>query len=128
MVTDTGAKRERTPVYRETIDRFWILRLVIEVRHDGVAVRLGPFQRSFHYISFREIDDVRVATYSASTYGGWHWGLRRSFDGDTVYRLRGNRGVELVLTDGTRIFIGTQQPADLETAITRTMGSERAVE
>ncbi|THE64873.1 hypothetical protein D8Y22_10520 [Salinadaptatus halalkaliphilus] len=126
MVTENGA--ERSPVYRETIERFWILRLVIEVRYDSVAVRLGPFQRSFRHISFREVDDVRVATYSSLTYGGWHWGLRRSFDGDTVYRLRGNRGVELVLTDETRIFIGTQQPADLESAITRMMRSEFAVE
>lgn len=130
MVSDTGVEQEREqpPVYRETIDRFWVLQLVIEVQHDGVAVRLGPFQRSFRYISFREIDDVRVATYSSTTYGGWHWGLRRSLSGNTVYRLRGSRGIELVLTDGTRMFIGTQQPADFEAAIIETMGSERAVE
>lgn len=128
MVTDTGPVRKPTPVYRETVDRFWILRLVIEVRHDGVAVRLSPFQRSFHHISFREIDDIQVATYSSTTYDGWHWGLRWSSGGDTVYRIRGSRGVELVLTDGTRIFIGTQQPAALKSAITRTMESDRAVE
>lgn len=124
MVSETRGEREREPVYRETTDRFWVLRLVTEVRYDGVAVRLSPFQRSFRHISFREIDAARVATYSATTYDGWHWGLHRSSGGNTVYRLRGNRGVELVLTDGTRVFIGTQQPATLETAITQTMGSD----
>ncbi|SIS20988.1 DUF6141 family protein [Natronorubrum thiooxidans] len=128
MVVDTGEEQKRTLVYREIIDRFWILWLMIEVRHDSVAVRLSPFQRSFRQISFREIDDIRITTYSSTTYDGWHWGLRRSSGGDTVYRLRGSRGVELVLTTGTRIFIGTQQPADLKAAITRAMESERAVE
>ncbi|WP_175416487.1 hypothetical protein [Natrinema versiforme] len=107
MVRDTGTERKQAPIYRETINRFWVFRLVIEVYQDGVAVRLGPLQRSFRQISFREIDDIRVTTYSASTYDGWHWGLRRSSSGDTVYRLRGNRGVELVLSDGTRTFLGT---------------------
>lgn len=70
VVTDTGSKRKRTPVYRETIDRFWILRLVIEVRDDDVAVQLSPFQRSFHHILFRKIEDVCVAIYLSMTYDG----------------------------------------------------------
>lgn len=115
----TDIAEDSKPVYRETDKRFWILRLIIEVRRDGVYLQLGPIQRSFRHIPFNDIDEARVTTYSSSTYGGWHWGLRRAPSGNTVYRLRGNRGVELVLTDGKRIFIGSEQPAELETAITQ---------
>ena len=108
------------PVYRETTERFWVLRLTTEVRHNGIYIQFEPIHRSFRHTSFQEIDEAHTTTYSASTYGGWHWGIRWSFSGNTVYRLRGNRGVELVLTDGSRVFIGSQQPTELETAITRT--------
>lgn len=123
MMARKRPENDRTPVYQETIKRFWVLRLGIEVRQDGVYVRLRPIQRSFRHIPFNDINDVRVATYSSAAYGGWHWGVRRTLDGNTVYRLRGDRGVELVLTDGTRIFLGTERPTALKTAIMQTRES-----
>lgn len=112
---------ETGPNYRETIDRFWLLRLITEVRPDGLYVRLAPFHRSFRRVPASQIDDVTVTTYSPATYGGWHWGVRRSLGGNTAYRLRGDRGVELVLEGGRKIFIGSQSPSELETAVRRTM-------
>jgi hypothetical protein len=119
-MTHTEIAGADEPVYRETTERFWVLQLTTEVRHDGIYIQFEPIHRSFRHTSFEEIDEAHTTTYSASTYGGWHWGIRWSFSGNTVYRLRGNRGVELVLTDGSRIFIGSQQPTELETAITQT--------
>jgi hypothetical protein len=118
--TTTGGSQ---PVYRETTERFWVLRLTTEVRHDGIYIQFEPIHRSFRHTSFREIDEAYATTYSASTYGGWHWGIRWSFSGNTVYRLHGNRGVELVLTDGSRIFIGSKQSTELENAIAQASGS-----
>lgn len=115
--------RETVPLYREVTERFWILRLVVDVYPDGVTVRLSPFHQSPRRIPFAEIATVRVATYSAATYGGWHWGLRQTVGDDTVYRLRGNRGVELARDDDTQIFIGSQNPTELETAIEQAMVS-----
>jgi hypothetical protein len=113
----TQETTEREELYREVTERFWILRLITKVHRDAITVELAPFQRSPRHIASTEIADVSVATYSSGTYGGWHWGLRRSAGGNTVYRLRGNRGVELTLRDGTRIFIGSQTPSELEAAI-----------
>jgi hypothetical protein len=109
-------------LHRETTSRFLFLELVTEVRTNGVYVRLAPIQRSFRRIDSEVIDEVRTAEYSASTYGGWHWGLRTAPGGNTVYRLRGRRGVELVESDGTKTFIGSQQPDELRAAIERAMG------
>lgn len=105
--------------FRETTDRFWILRLITEVREDGVYVRLGPLQRSFRRIPPDQIRDVSATSYAATTYGGWHWGMRRTLSGNTVYRLRGDGGVEVVRTNGERWFIGSQRPAELKSAIER---------
>lgn len=106
-------------VFRETTERFWILRLVTEVRDEGVCVRLEPLHRSFRYIPVTQIEAITVEPYSATTYSGWHWGLRRTTSGNTVYRLRGNRGVELILTNGKHWFIGSQRPEEFQSAIER---------
>ena len=104
-------------IYRETTDRFWIFRLVAEVRANGIDVRLAPFQRSFRRIQSGQIQNVRTTAYAATTYSGWHWGLRRTPGGHTVYRLRGGEGVEVVPTSGERWFIGSQRATELEAAI-----------
>lgn len=110
---------DRTVLYSETTERFWLLRLVVEVRHDGVYVRLAPLQRSFRRIPASDIVDATETTYSAASYGGWHWGVRRSLDGSTVYRLRGERGVELVLADDRTVFVGSSTPGELAAAVRR---------
>lgn len=109
------------PNYREITERFWVLRLIREVQPDGMHIRLAPIHRTFRHIPADEIDDVTVATYSPATYGGWHWGARRTLGRNTAYRLRGDQGVEIGLDDGTKIFIGSQSPSELATAIQQTM-------
>lgn len=104
-------------VFHETTERFWILRLVTEVRESGLYVSLKPLQRSFRRIPPAQIQDVSVTSYAATTYSGWHWGMRRTSSGNTVYRLQGGRGVEVVQTNGERWFIGSQRSEELASAI-----------
>lgn len=106
------------PLYRETTERFWFLRLITEVREDGIHVRLEPLQRSFRQIRPDEIQEAVVTSYGATTYAGWHWGVHRTPSGNTVYRLRGDQGVEIRLKTGARWFIDSQRPEELESAIT----------
>ncbi|WP_323192060.1 hypothetical protein [Halostella sp. PRR32] len=106
-------------IFRETTERFWLLRLVTEVRGDGVNVRLHPVQCSFRRIPAAQIRDVNATSYAGTAYGGWHWGVRRTPNGNTVYRLRGGQGVEVERTNGERWFIGSQRPTELQSAIER---------
>lgn len=109
------------PHFRETTKRFWVLRLITEVRSDGVSIRLTPIHRSFRHIPTSQIDTVTVTTYSPTTYGGWHWGVRQSLGGNTAYRLRGDQGVEITVDEERKIFIGSQSARELETAIRQAM-------
>lgn len=104
-------------LFRETTERVWLLRLVSEVRESGIYVRLEPFQRSFRRIRADAIDEVNVTPYTATRYAGWHWGMRQTPSGNTVYRLRGGRGVEIVHENGKRWFIGSQHPDEFGDAI-----------
>lgn len=103
--------------FREVTERFWMLRLVTEVRSDGLYVRLEPFQRTFRHLPPERIREIRATSYSAMDFGGWHWGLRRTPGGNTVYRLQGSRGVAIVQPDGTIWFVGSRRPAELEAVL-----------
>lgn len=110
-------------LFREVTERFWVLRLVTEVRADGLYVRLDPFQRTFRHLSAEQIREVRATSYSAMDFGGWHWGLRRTPGGNTVYRLRGSQGVAVVRSDDTTWFVGSQRSAELEAALVEVVSS-----
>lgn len=103
--------------FREVTKRFWVLRLVTEVREDGLYVRLAPIERSFRHIPSEDIAEVRQATYTPATYDGWHWGVRGTTGGDRVYRLEGDEGVEVVRSSGVRWFVGSGRPTDLADAL-----------
>ncbi len=45
------------------------------------------------------------------------WGIRAGRDGERALIARGNRGVRLELTDGTRLLIGSQRPEALAAAL-----------
>jgi hypothetical protein len=45
------------------------------------------------------------------------WGSLRGFGSNRAYNVKGDQGVQLVLTNGDRVLIGTQRPQELESAI-----------
>lgn len=102
---------------------FTVLKLVTEVRDDGLYVRLFPLP--FRRIALEDIASYQVRTYRPILeYGGW--GLRFGFSG-VAYNARGNRGVQLVLRSDKRVLIGSQQPEALEAAIAAAAGQPSQV-
>ena len=123
MLVEMSGQEKSVPIFREATERFWVLQLTTEVRHDGLYIRFEPVQRSFRHIPATEIEEANATTYSPGSYGGWHWGVRWSLSGDTVYRLRGDQGIELDLKGGKQIFVGSQSPYELETAVRKVMAT-----
>jgi hypothetical protein len=96
-----------------TILIFAVLKIVTEVRDDGLYVRLFPLP--FRHIAWDKIQSHRVRTYHPLLeYGGW--GIRFGISGK-AYSARGNRGVQLVLRSGRRVLIGSQMPESLDAAM-----------
>ena len=97
---------------------FWWMHLETIVTDTALHVKLLPFtNRTFKP---EEIASFAARTYSPiREYGGW--GLR-GFGGNRAYNMSGNRGVQLVLTTGDRILIGSQRSDELEQALTTMTG------
>jgi hypothetical protein len=98
---------------------FYSLRLVTEVRANGLYYRFYPLHRRFHKLSFSNIAVCEAVTYRPiRDYGGW--GIRFGHRGK-AFNVRGNRGVELVLNDQSRILIGSQKPEQLAMALSASL-------
>ena len=92
---------------------FYSAKLVTEVRNDGVYIRFFPL--THQKIPFADVRRCHVRTYSPiREFGGW--GIRYG-RGAKAYNVSGNRGVQLELSNGKRLLIGSQRPEDLARAI-----------
>jgi hypothetical protein len=92
---------------------FYSSKLITEVREDGLYVRFFPL--THQRIPFGEIEDCEVRTYSPiREFGGW--GIRYGRRGK-AYNVSGNRGVQLQLSNGKRLLIGSQRPEELAQVI-----------
>jgi hypothetical protein len=89
--------------------------LRVEVQGATLSYRFFPLQRKPRIVDLREIRAARAVTYRPiRDYGGW--GIRLGAKG-WAYNVSGDRGVELEMTNGTLLLIGSQRPEDLAAAI-----------
>jgi hypothetical protein len=92
---------------------FYSMKLVIEVRSDGLYIRFFPL--THQNITFEDITRCEVRTYNPiREFGGW--GIRYG-RGKKAYNVSGNRGVQLELSNGKRLLIGSQRSEELARAI-----------
>jgi len=91
------------------------LRLLTEVRADGIYFKMWPLHRSFRRIVWSEIERYESKRYSPlGEFGGW--GIRWA-PGKLAYNVSGDRGVWIERTNGRAVLIGSQHPEELVRAI-----------
>ena len=94
----------------------YMINLTTEIRSDGLYVRFFPFHLSYIRITTQEIVSFETCTYSPlGDYGGW--GIRFGKKGK-AYNVSGNRGVQLELSNGKGLLIGSQRPEELVETLT----------
>ena len=94
---------------------FYKLKLITQVRQDGLYIRFAPIHFSFKKIPLNNLKKHYVRTYDPiREYGGW--GIKYGKNGK-VYNVSGNRGVQLEFTDRKSFLIGSQKPEQLDSAI-----------
>jgi hypothetical protein len=94
------------------------IKMVTQIREDGIYVRFPPFQPVFSKYEWKDIQEKYIREYNAlKEYGGWgiRFGLMgvKYGQGGKAYILSGHQGLQLVMKDGSRILIGTQKPDEL---------------
>ena len=93
---------------------FYAMRLVVTVTDQEIDIHFRPLIR--RRIPIADVSDVEARKYSPLVeFGGW--GIR-GLRGNRAYNISGRRGVALVLTDGSRVMIGSRRAEALAEAIT----------
>jgi hypothetical protein len=97
-----------------------VLRMTTEVTPTDLRVWFGWVPTYRRFVAIGTIQRIEVVSYRPLIdYGGW--GIRSGRDGERVLNARGNRGVRLELTDGSRLLVGSQRPEVLALAIERAL-------
>jgi hypothetical protein len=92
---------------------FYTLRLITEVRQDALYIRFYPLTRK--RIAYEDIVSCEVREYRPiREYGGW--GIRYGKTG-MAYNVSGTRGVQLEMSSGKSLLIGSQRAEELAQAI-----------
>jgi len=86
------------------------LKLETYIKKDGIYVRFFPFHLTLKKYSWDNIQRFSVRQYDPITeYGGW--GFRFGFlTKGMAFNVSGNKGIQLVLKNGSRLLIGTNKP------------------
>jgi hypothetical protein len=92
---------------------FYSFKLNTQINGEGISIRFFPFHFTFKKYSWNELTKVYVREYSPiSEFGGW--GLRYGFsDRGRAYNVSGNMGLQLILSNGDKILIGTNKSEEL---------------
>lgn len=86
---------------------FASIRLITRISKTEIHVHLFPLTRRL--IEWRDVETAHIVSYGF--VGGY--GLRISPKYGTVYNIKGRKGLALVLKDGKKVLIGTQNPEKL---------------
>ena len=94
---------------------FFMIKLITEVRNDGIYLLFFPFQFKFQHLSFDDIVSYKVREFNPQKeFGGW--GIKYGESGK-AYTMNGNYGVQLDFQDRSELMIGSRKSQELVVAI-----------
>lgn len=86
---------------------FYFMGLKTEINKEEIQIHFKPFAKKS--IPWSEIQKSQLITYGF--VGGW--GIRLGTKYGTVFNIKGDKGLAIVLNSGERILIGTQKEEEL---------------
>ena len=88
---------------------FYSMKLITEIKKDGIQITFTPFTNFI--IPFNKIRSYKIREYRPILeYGGW--GIRFNRTGK-AYTVSGKIGLQIELSNGKEILIGTENPDKL---------------
>ena len=88
---------------------FYRMYLLTIIKEDGIQIKFFPFTDVI--IPFKNIKDYKIKEYRPILdYGGWGIRFNKS---DKAYTVCGKIGLQIELSNGKKILLGTQKPDDL---------------
>lgn len=102
---------------------FFVARLKTRITSEGLFVSFPPLINKWKKYDANEIENYEVRTFKAKReYGGY--GIKRSRKYGQSYTISGRLGLQLYLSNGKKLLIGTQKKQAIEYAMGKLMDGE----
>ncbi|MFT6935053.1 MAG: hypothetical protein ACJAUQ_001446 [Maribacter sp.] len=96
----------------------YIFKLETIIDKRGICYRFFPFHRNPKQLSWNDLKNCYTRKYRPiKEYGGW--GYRFGFNKGKALNVKGNQGIQLELTTGKKLLLGTQIPEEEQIVINR---------
>lgn len=92
------------------------IRLNVFIDESGIRIKFFPFVMNKKW-DWADVQTATIVEYILMDYGGW--GYRVSRKKGVAYTTKGKYGIQLVLKNGNRLLIGTQQPEEVSALLSR---------
>ncbi|WP_425392635.1 hypothetical protein [Ekhidna sp.] len=93
-------------------------KLYVTIDDRAIYYRYPPFVNSEHKLTQTDIKEVYVREYNPIwEYGGWGYRIRPGKG--RALNVSGNQGLQLELSNGKKILLGTQKPEAMKQAVRR---------
>ncbi len=98
---------------------FFSIKLTTTIDQAGISVKFFPIHSKPRLFSWDDISKAYLRKYNPlMEYGGW--GIRFGLFGSSgAYNISGNMGLQLELSSGKKILIGTQNAVELEAYLSK---------
>ena len=94
------------------------VRLKTIIQEDALYVQFFPMQLRYKKYEWATISKIHVREYNPIfEYGGW--GYRWMFGSGKACTISGNKGIQIVFQDNSKLLIGTTLPQEVERALTQ---------
>ncbi len=101
------------------------IQLETRVNRVGIRFRYLPFLRNWNTVRLTDIEEAYIGRCAARFgLGAWRYGYIDKKD--QVYGIGGKEGVQFVLKNGARIFIGTRKVQELKKVLDKLMSKQKA--
>ncbi|WP_297765486.1 hypothetical protein [uncultured Muriicola sp.] len=87
---------------------FWMIRLQTTITKDEITINFPPLAKK--RILWSDVEQAQIVKYSPLI----GYGVRIWTPHGTVYNVKGNRGLFLILKNGKKCMIGTQRHREIE--------------
>lgn len=95
---------------------FNYMSLTVEIDAGYIRYQFWPFQATKKQLAKQDVTKLYVRSYSAITeYGGW--GYRTGLVHGKALNVSGKWGLQLELSNGKKLLLGTQKPEVMEAAV-----------
>jgi hypothetical protein len=92
------------------------VRLKTIIQEDALYVQFFQLQLRYKKYEWSTISKIYVREYNPIfEYGGW--GYRWMFGGGKAYTISGNKGIQIVFENESKLLIGTSSPEEVEIAL-----------